>query len=582
MSAPLSRIVAPQVADHDRAWVGGVAMAPISFGGRFGWLHQPARVFEGAAGVVLVSPLGRDERCVHRPMRLLADRLARAGYPTLRFDHLGQGDSLDLEDDGDVLPEWIGGVRSAAEFLKDVTGVHRVVLGGVRFGASLAALAAPRIDGVDGLMLLAPVVSGKAWLRELRLAGALSGTASDAASQAGGLEADGLALTPATVRALSALDLKAADPADRKVMLVAQNQSIAALGEHLRQHGAAVIEQAFAGYDPLFEDAHSNHAPEEIFAQAVQWIRTISPIDRGAVAGDCPHPPACQLMAAGAVETPVEFGSGLRGVITRPSVRSAARRGVILLNSGGDPRAGIGRFAVLGARTLAAQGVASLRFDFAGIGDSADPQDGRRHIYEIDRTADIQAAVDLMTAEGLANLTLAGVCAGAYHAIQAATADIGVAKVLAISPVKLVWREGDSLAVAKHDQGRATSFYLSCLTKPEIWRRLVRGDIDVASVVKTVTSRMLARLAARRDDMPKAFRDQIAATSARGVEIKILVGVDDASLDEVETYFGPKSAAMDRLAGMSTVIEPGLDHGLARAESRVRAMAELLDLIGRP
>jgi pimeloyl-ACP methyl ester carboxylesterase len=269
-------------------------------------------------------------------------------------------------------------------------------------------------------------------------------------------------------------------------------------------------------------------------------------------------------------------------MITRPQVRNATRDGVMFLNTGGDPRAGIGRFATLTARMLAERGVVSLRFDFPGVGDSADPADGRRHIYEVDRMADIQAAMGLMQAEGVEEMTLAGICAGGYHAMRAVIGDIGVRKALVVSPVKLAWRDGDSLAVAKQDQGRATSFYASCLTRPETWKRLMSGDIDVAAVAKTVSARLLGRLIARRDDTAKALRDQVVAASARGVEIKVLVGVDDASLDEVETYFGPRGAAMDRLPGMSTVVAPGLDHGLARAESRALAMAELIELVDRP
>ena len=67
MSAPLSRIVAPLITGDDTAKGGGMTMAPVSFAGRFGWLHQPETLVEGATGVVLVSPLGRDARCAHRP-----------------------------------------------------------------------------------------------------------------------------------------------------------------------------------------------------------------------------------------------------------------------------------------------------------------------------------------------------------------------------------------------------------------------------------------------------------------------------------------------------------------------------------
>ena len=582
MSAPLSRIVAPLITGDDTAKGGGMTMAPVSFAGRFGWLHQPETLVEGATGVVLVSPLGRDARCAHRPLRLLADRLARAGYPTLRFDHLGHGDSLDLAGDGDALPEWIAGVRTAAEFLKDVTGVRGIVLGGVRFGASLALLAAAGQDDVNGLMLLAPVVSGKGWLRELRLAGAMSGTTSEVAVKAGGLEADGLSLSPATVGALASLDLKTLSPPACPVVLFAKNEGVAALGAGLKAQGLIVSEHDFAGYDPLFEDAHSNLAPEEVFAKTVQWIRTALPSDPEAVAGACPRPPAAGLAFDDATETPVAFADGLWGVITRPNQPNAARSGVVFLNTGGDPRAGIGRFAVDTARTLAAKGVGSLRFDFRGVGDSADPADGRRHIYEVSRTADIQAAMALMTGESFADITLAGICAGGHHAIRAAIADIGARKVLAVSPVKLIWRPGDSLAVGKRDQGRATAFYVGGLSNPATWKRLVTGDIHVLSVLKTLSGRVIGRLAARRDDGTKLFRDQIAGASARGARIKVLVGIDDASLDEVETYFGPKGVWINKLPGMSVAVAPGVDHGLARTESRALALAELVDLIGQP
>jgi len=164
--------------------------------------------------------------------------------------------------------------------------------------------------------------------------------------------------------------------------------------------------------------------------------------------------------------------------------------------------------------------------------------------------------------------------------LRAAVADIGVTKVLAVSPVKLVWREGDSLAIGKRDQGRATAFYVGGLTNPATWKRLVTGDIHVASVLKTLIGRVMGRLAARRNDTAKAFRDQIVAASARGVKVKILVGIDDASLDEVETYFGPKGAHMARLPGMSVMVAPGVDHGLARTESRAMALNELVGLVG--
>ncbi len=73
------------------------AMTAVTFHGLLGWLHQAGGPMADT-GVVLISPLGRDARCGHLPMRLFADQLAEAGFPTLRYDHRGEGDSLPCDD----------------------------------------------------------------------------------------------------------------------------------------------------------------------------------------------------------------------------------------------------------------------------------------------------------------------------------------------------------------------------------------------------------------------------------------------------------------------------------------------------
>src|SRR3569833_1927150 len=69
---------------------------PIAFSGCRGWLHPAQGALVRTAGVVIVNTVGRDGRSAYRPLRILAERLARAGFATLRYDQPGQGDSLDL------------------------------------------------------------------------------------------------------------------------------------------------------------------------------------------------------------------------------------------------------------------------------------------------------------------------------------------------------------------------------------------------------------------------------------------------------------------------------------------------------
>ena len=72
------------------------AAVPLFFGAAsrslFGWYHAPAEP-RRATGVVICNPIGDDDVRAHRPLRHLAERLARAGLAVLRFDFDGTGDS---------------------------------------------------------------------------------------------------------------------------------------------------------------------------------------------------------------------------------------------------------------------------------------------------------------------------------------------------------------------------------------------------------------------------------------------------------------------------------------------------------
>ena len=71
------------------------------------------------------------------------------------------------------------------------------------------------------------------------------------------------------------------------------------------------------------------------------------------------------------------------------------------------------------ARCLALQGIASLRFDAANVGDSP-PVEGApgQVLFSAGQKDDVQAAFDLMAARQLAPAVLAGRCSGAYLAFQ--------------------------------------------------------------------------------------------------------------------------------------------------------------------
>ena len=554
---------------------------PISFDGMLGWLHRPASAAD--VGVLICAPVGRDARCAHLLLRWIGDALAEAGYPALRFDYLGCGDSLDVTPNVDALSVWTANIHQAANALRATTGVRRLVFCGLRLGASLAAAATQAREDVAGLVMMAPVVRGRAWLRELKLAAELGTPSHRPGPRLTGppppelaLESNGLGLSAATVESLARLDLRRLDRTPAEVMLVSPSGA-AQLTPEIAGLGARVTELAFPGLDLLFDDTHSNVVPEALVQATVDWIEKAVPQTPAASAGErlALLPP--ELRPPGAIERPVCFGEGLRGVLCLPTGRAAAGRSAVFCNTGGDPRAGAGGFSTTAARRLAQQGVASLRFDFAGLGDSSAPGvRARTHIYATPRTADLDAALALLATHGLHSPVLVGLCAGAHHAYWTAARDRRVSGVFLVSLIKFVWRPGDSLSVAPRDQARAARSYVQGLGDPEIWRRLTRGEVRLWTIGSSLLRRLVLRLgkSARRRER-RAVRQAAVTLSSRGGRAHMLLGLEDASLEELETYFGRDGRGWAARPDFSVSIVDGLDHGLLRAASRAVAIDQL-------
>lgn len=530
---------------------------PVVFDGHSGSLHRPSVQGGNGAAIIICAPAGRDARWTYRALFQWAERLAASGYIVLRYDLLGEGDSLGLDDAADQWASWTKGVRQAADFLRAQTGAAQLFVCGLRIGATLACVTAEDVKP-DGLILWDPLSTGKVWLKELRLAYAMqAGAHFDEET----IECNGLYLSAATIQALESVNiikegvtwppLLLASPVGAKRLLAA--------------FGAQAESTQFAGYAAFFKDSYVNQAPAELFNSTLQWLEKQLALPSSSVA---------PVVAAGTLQTSdwreerVCFGPGLRGVLCLPA-RKTGVQAVIFGNTGGDPRAGVANFSTRASRLLAAEGIAALRFDFAGLGES---EGSDVHVYETNRTEEMRAAAALLAERGFGEVTTAGVCTGGFHAVRAVVEDSGINRAVAIN-AWLVWEPGRDLDRAAHVESMR-SVYLRAPVQARKWMRIVRESWHtiVVSRLAGLQRALFPRPAAQ------AARTLFVRASARNAHIHILAGAMDRSLEGLE-HFGARGRWLTRQRGISITILPDLDHALTTKKSQGEAVKELLSFI---
>lgn len=531
----------------------------------FGRLHRATGGVAGATpalGMVICNPFGYEAICAHRSLRRFAEDAAALGIPVLRFDYDGTGDSFGSELDADRLGAWVASIDHAIDHLTRVSGATRVVLFGVRLGATLASLAAAARADVAGIVALAPVVSGRAYVRELRAlqmalglapppASATPSTAASAPAGArargddAGQEAVGFALSGETRGALAAIDLTRLTGAGwptPEILLIDRDDlpASAAWMDQLRAHGAVVEHRALPGYREMVLDPHKAEIPEAMRASARSWLqRLVASVASASSAkmkgtdstggasaepsGPGPGPsPGQAVVARGSDGAPtvieeagfIDPGSTVFGVIARPAALGGphlagpdegSRLGILLLNAGAIHHIGPSRLYVTLARAWAGEGHTVLRVDLSGIGDSGTrPGQVDNVVYGPNAGADVRAAIRHLHAQpGVSRVVIVGLCSGAYHGFKAAVAGEPVFAIVPINPLTFFWKEGMSLDFPAHKVAEESHRYGQSALRLESWKKLVRGEVHLRVLTQILARRALSLVERRARDVAR-------------------------------------------------------------------------------
>lgn len=174
-------------------------------------------------------------------------------------------------------------------------------------------------------------------------------------------------------------------------------------------------------------------------------------------------------------ERPLLFdcsGQQLIGIAVAPT--RVHRRGLVLIVGGPQYRVGSHRQFTLLCRDLARQGIASLRFDYHGLGDSEGPP----ALGIEGLSGDIRCAIDAFLSDSpdVKEVMLWGLCGAASAAALYAPSDARVTALVMLNP----WvrtEQGHAKTQLKH-------YYLARLSDPTFWRRIAGGQVNMLAALR--------------------------------------------------------------------------------------------------
>lgn len=573
----------------------------------FAWLHT-STIANSDHGVVICPPIGFEQLHAHRSLRHLAEQLSAHRLPTLRFDWHGTGDSSGADTDADRLTTWLDNVRSAVAWMKDELGCSKVSVVGLRFGATLAALALNDVE-IESLVLWAPVTNGRGSVREMHVIDMMSETHAKGTEAAGTIEAAGFRLTAETAAALSKCSLMQSHPAYQRLLIVNRDDALVdqRVIDHFMKQGRIVDQQTVPGVAQMLVEPHKAQLPEAAIQHIVDWVHQATSTESSTI-------PPLHVELRG--ETTVSQADGnviretawqlsdcpnLFGILSEPAALPASDRPtIILLNAGSAYRIGPGRMNVEMAREFAEHGFRCLRLDLCGLGDSLLNDRARENdSYAATAFGDIRVAMQALRQRfSPQQFVLMGLCSGAYDSFQAAAQfeDRDLVESVLINPLTYYWEDGMTLETATSLELIREHYYLTSALQPGKWWKLLTGrsSIGVRGAIRVVAHRLgligkrqsneVCRVAEKsgpshpvKQDLAGDLRSVVAAKR----QLSLFFSTTDPGYSIMMTQARQQAKRMLRRGQMTATFIDDADHTFSRQFARQKLIRSLCEHLGR-
>jgi dienelactone hydrolase len=273
------------------------------------------------------------------------------------------------------------------------------------------------------------------------------------------------------------------------------------------------------------------------------------------------------------------------GIYCEPNASQDDMPAVLIVNTSAGHHIGDGRLSVLLARRLASQGIASLRMDLGGLGDST--SSAREitidSIFSEQACRDAAMGAEWLAARGHRSVIAFGVCSGAYLSLHVCARHPAVVGAYAVNlpkfchrPVPGAWH-GPELALWK--------VYRRSLLDWKKWQRALRGRATNPIVI----ARGICYRAARRGKL--TLMRWFAGTAGLGIAdpdvrallqalrekracVRMVFAELDVGLAEATAHLGADFGALRQCPGIRAAVLPKLDHALFARQARHIVLAD--------
>jgi pimeloyl-ACP methyl ester carboxylesterase len=281
-------------------------------------------------------------------------------------------------------------------------------------------------------------------------------------------------------------------------------------------------------------------------------------------------------------EHPILLRSGdanIFGIVTEPRADDLRLRAVILLNVGAEHHIGSSRMYVTLARRWAQHGYTVFRLDLAGIGDSETrPNRPDIEVFPPDALEDISCAVNYVRERyGVREVTLSGLCSGAYHSLQAAIGGLPIDRLLLVNPMNFLWSAGMSAEALQQsvDVSRNLEFLRQRVFSTSIWRRILTGQISLWRIMRIMLQRPVLAVASRLRDfaravgirLPRDLGSHLEELCARGIRLAFVFSRGEPGLDVLKLQAGSTVAKLGDRCRVY-IVDSG-DHIFSHKQSRI-------------